>query len=112
MNGEEQIFNVNRFSAFRQGKQMNASQVTTCFNRMSLRLGFRITPHRFRHTLATDLMSFPDRNLHAVQQLLGHTDLRSTLQYISTDLGMLREVLNKRSPVPNTLQPTVIGHRS
>lgn len=109
INSEEQVFNVNRFSSFRHGKQMSSMQVTSCFNRISKRLCFRITPHRFRHTLATDLMRFPDRNLHAVRQLLGHTDLRSTLEYISTDMNVLREILSQRTPVSRIFPPTILS---
>lgn len=109
MNSEEQIFNVNCFSPFRHGKQMSATQVTSCFRRISLRLGFRITPHRFRHTLATDLMRSPDRNLHAVQQLLGHTSLHSTLEYVSTDLDMLKDVVSRRSDECDLKRPNALG---
>lgn len=93
---DEQLFNVNRFSAYHRSKYMNSNQVERVFQRMSHNLGFKVSPHRFRHTLATDMMKHPDRNLHTTQKLLGHTDVRTTLEYVSPDLEMLREAVSKR----------------
>ena len=46
--------------------------------------GFRAHPHKFRHTLATNLVK---RNapLHMVQKILGHTDISTTMIYVDTD---------------------------
>ncbi|EKN3347135.1 tyrosine-type recombinase/integrase [Yersinia ruckeri] len=54
-----------------------------------------VSPHRFRHTVATNLMKSPDRNIQAVKRLLGHSSLRSTLEYIDEDIDSLRELLEQ-----------------
>ncbi|UIN12397.1 tyrosine-type recombinase/integrase [Yersinia ruckeri] len=51
--------------------------------------------HRFRHTVATNLMKSPDRNIQAVKRLLGHSSLRPTLEYIDEDIDSLRELLEQ-----------------
>ncbi|PAU63906.1 hypothetical protein BZL41_11340 [Pseudomonas sp. PIC25] len=37
-----------------------------------------------------------ERNLHGVRDLLGHTNIRTTLEYIDVDLAMLRQLVNER----------------
>ena len=48
------------------------------------------SPHRFRHTAATNLMKNPE-NLYVVKQLLGHKDIKVTLSYIESDISSLRK---------------------
>src|SRR5690606_27095830 len=93
---DEQIFNVNRFSSRCKRRQMNTDQVENGFYLMSSRLGFPITPHRFRHTIATDMMQMSESNLHLVKQLLGHSDIRTTLEYVYVDLRELRQGMERR----------------
>jgi len=96
---EDQLFNVNRFSEHpleRMSKVMSVDRVSNVFEYISKRTGMRITPHRFRHTLGTDLMHEPERNLHLVKELLGHTDIRTTLEYVEPDLNSIRSLLDAR----------------
>ncbi|KAA0015856.1 site-specific integrase [Salinicola corii] len=92
----EQLFNVNRYSHRHRRKVMNKSQVSHFFDRLSEVCGARVTPHRFRHTLGTDLMEDPERNLHLTQQILAHSDIRSTLEYVHPKTETLRQLLNQR----------------
>lgn len=41
-------------------------------------------PHKFRHTLATDLAK-RDVPVHVIQQMLGHEDLSTTMIYVTID---------------------------
>lgn len=98
----EQLFNVNRFDLRRKAQQGNASPepmgvypLRSFFHRLSRECRFAVSPHRFRHTVATNLMKSPDRNLQAVKRLLGHSSLRSTLEYIDQDIDSLRELLEQ-----------------
>ncbi|MDC9581854.1 tyrosine-type recombinase/integrase, partial [Xenorhabdus sp. PR6a] len=50
-------------------------------------------PHRFRHTLATELMKAPDRNLQLVRCLLGHRSLVTTMEYIDIDMDIAGKTL-------------------
>ncbi len=58
-----------------------------------------MTPHRFRHTIASDLMKQPDRNIHVTKTLLNHTNLATTMEYIEPDYDVMRAVLNERTPI-------------
>lgn len=91
-----QLFNVNLFSVRTKRERMNSDQVKRFFNQLSRYCGTRISPHRFRHTLATDLMRSKGRDVYLTQQVCGHTDLRSTMQYINPDVDTLREYLEQR----------------
>lgn len=47
----------------------------------------RMTPHRFRHTLATDLMRQPERNIHLTKSLMNHSNI-ATQRAISRPITM------------------------
>lgn len=92
-----QLFNIYNFKNNKSDsyKEMNFNRIDSFFQRLSNVCGVRITPHRFRHTLATDLMRNPDRNVTIVKELLGHSSLSTTLEYIVTDDDQLRSCLNE-----------------
>ncbi len=92
----EQLFNVNLYSVRTRRETMDIWQVERFFNRLSRYCGSRVTPHRFRHSLATDLMRSKGRDLYLTQQVCGHTDIRSTMEYISPDLNTLKTYLEQR----------------
>lgn len=91
----DQLFNVNRFSPHHRRLTMNSWQVESCYAKISNITNSRISPHRFRHTIGTDLMKKPERNLHLVKELLGHTNIKTTLEYVSVDVEMLRECVER-----------------
>jgi len=76
---------------------MNAGHLSKGFTDLSKRLGFLVSPHRFRHTLGTSLMRNAKANLHLVKALLGHTSFSTTLEYIEPDMEQMRELLDSRS---------------
>ena len=53
-------------------------------SKLGAECGIHAHPHKFRHTLATNLIR---RNapLHMVQKILGHTDVNTTMIYVDTD---------------------------
>ncbi|MEB6857655.1 site-specific integrase [Proteus cibi] len=63
------------------------------FKRLSAECNFIISPHRFRHTVATHMMQSPERNLYVVKRLLGHASITSTLEYIDESVDNLRDIL-------------------
>lgn len=65
------------------------------FNRLSKECGFIVSPHRFRHTLATMLMMAPDRNLQLVKGLLGHRSLTTTMEYIEINMEVATKTLER-----------------
>lgn len=89
--GEEQVFNVTLFHNRFKGRKMTAGQLSGAFERLSKALKIRITPHRLRHTMATDLAA--QKDIRTLQQLLGHTDIHTTMQYVHPDIDRLRTLL-------------------
>ena len=93
-----QVFNASLFNPRYYGPEINEDQVTGFFRRLSDLLSrehgekILITPHRLRHTMATRLASAGD--LKSLQTMLGHTDVRMTMEYIEPDLKMMRSMLN------------------
>lgn len=67
--------------------------VRSFFRRLSRECGFAVSPHRFRHTLATILMNSPDRNLPLVKGLLGHRSVTTTMEYIDINMKMAAKTL-------------------
>ncbi|MCO7264419.1 site-specific integrase, partial [Dickeya zeae] len=63
------------------------------FRRLSNECRFTVSPHRFRHTLATEMMKSPDRNLQIVKNLLGHSSLTTTLEYVESNIDSIRAAL-------------------
>jgi len=64
----DHLFNVNRFSVHYRSKIMNTDQVESMYKKLTKNIGSRITPHRFRHTIASALMRQPERNIHVTKQ--------------------------------------------
>ena len=93
---EDQLFNVNRFSRRHRRAEMDINQIEHFFKKLSAFCGARVTPHRFRHTLGTELMEHPDRNLRVTQMILDHTSIRTTMEYIHPSVDSMRKVLNQR----------------
>ncbi|WP_319060453.1 tyrosine recombinase XerC [Pseudomonas aeruginosa] len=99
-----QLFNVNRFSHHYTRQEMNADQVEAMYRKLTEKTGVRMTPHRFRHTLATDLMKQHERNIHVARDLLNHSNIQTTMGYIEADHDQMRAVLNERSLAQGALQ--------
>lgn len=92
---DSQLFNYNLFCRYtkRCGLPMNESQLSNIFDVISQKIGVRVSPHRFRHTIATNLMKDPE-NVYVVQKLLGHKNIKITLSYIEYDVELIRNKIN------------------
>jgi len=91
----EQLFNLNVYSVRHMKPNTNMDQIGAFYKKLSAKLGVAISPHRFRHTLASRLMKEPDRDIHTVKELLGHRNISTTMKYISVDFEQMRELLNE-----------------
>ena len=60
------------------GKPISYNTVMTLFQRLSKKLGVRITPHMFRHTHASELIR-AGWGMAYVQKRLGHQDIQTTV---------------------------------
>lgn len=104
----DQLFNVNRFSPHYRSEIMNTDQVEGMYRKLLVKFGIPMTPHRFRHTLATDLMRQPERNIHLTKCLLNHSNIATTMNYIEVDYDVMRAAMHER----NTMQSAIaLEHR-
>lgn len=60
--------------------RLSIGGVETCLRKLGKKLGFRVYPHRFRRTMATNAID-KGMSLEQVQQLLGHVNMDTTLVY-------------------------------
>ncbi|ELQ9312072.1 site-specific integrase [Serratia marcescens] len=92
---EDYLFDVARFlNPFGEvGTEPAIQPVRSFFTRLSKECGFKVSPHRFRHTLATEMMKSPDRNLAMVKGLLGHRSVSTTMEYVELDLKITGQAL-------------------
>lgn len=92
---DSQLFNLNLFCPVVRDRHKKTSehQISYIFKVISRTIGFNVSPHRFRHTVATNLMRNPS-NLYVAKQLLGHRDIKVTLTYIEDDVEMIRDAVN------------------
>ncbi len=94
-----QAFNVTLFYRRYKGHEMSEEQLSGFFRRLSGELSretgetVRITPHRLRHTMAT--MLAPQGDIKSLQHMLGHTDIRTTLEYVNPELETMRRLAEK-----------------
>jgi integrase len=94
------LFDVNRYiygvnRRYEYSEKSAFQKIRSFFRRLSDKLGYHVTPHRFRHTLATELMKSPDRNLHMVKDLLGHRNVNTTMEYVGLKLDVVGEALER-----------------
>lgn len=78
--------------------RMPPEAITNYFKRLSKKFDIRVGAHRFRHTFATTLCNPEDDtppDVFAVQQLLGHTDLKTTRMYVQPRVHHLGRVVNR-----------------
>ncbi|MEQ1966484.1 MULTISPECIES: tyrosine-type recombinase/integrase [Xenorhabdus] len=98
---DDPLFDLTRLRFRHHGRRVSyqydhdkeKQHIRSFFNRLSKECGFAVSPHRFRHTLATELMKAPDRNLQLVRSLLGHRSLATTMEYIDIDMEIAGKTL-------------------
>jgi len=96
VNPSSQVFQWPLFAAQRERlkhQEMTVWQLDHFFKRLSAAMQTRISAHRIRHTTATELANKAP-NLRLVQELLGHTDLRTTTGYVHPDLQQMQRLLD------------------
>ncbi len=83
----------------RSGRPMSRMTVWNIVRQAGLRsgIGVKVYPHILRHSFATHLLA-GGADLRIVQELLGHSDIRTTEIYTSVDRTYLSEVLRTFHP--------------
>jgi len=90
----------------RLGKPFDRSGILKKLAVYAMRAGLkkRITVHTFRHTLATEMLKH-GADLRQIQELLGHTSLRTTQLYTHIVKGELKRILAQCHPREQTDLP-------
>jgi integrase/recombinase XerC len=83
----------------RRGTRLTASQVRTRLKRLALHanLPTHVHPHMLRHSFASHLLQ-SSGDLRAVQELLGHANIRTTQVYTKLDFQHLAKVYDAAHP--------------
>lgn len=93
---DDYLFDANRIilNRYVPWNARRVHQKTRAFHRrLSKECGFAVSPHRFRHTLATELMKSPERNLQLVKDLLGHRSVSTTMEYVELKMDIVGKTL-------------------
>ncbi|UZW65820.1 site-specific integrase [Priestia flexa] len=78
-----------------RGEVCEYETIMAFFKALSAKLAFNITPHMFRHTLATELHE-TGLEISIIKTLLGHKDVQTTMNmYIHPSEKSVREEYNK-----------------
>jgi integrase/recombinase XerD len=83
----------------RRGKGLTRAMIFTIIKQLVVKAEIQknVSPHTFRHSLATHLLE-RGADLRAIQQMLGHESITTTEIYTHIDKTHLTEVIHKFHP--------------
>jgi integrase/recombinase XerD len=83
----------------RRGKKLSRVMIFTIIKNLAQKVGMdkKISPHTFRHSFATHLIS-GGADLRAVQEMLGHESILTTEIYTHLDRDYLKSTINQFHP--------------
>jgi len=90
----------------RLGKKMSRISIWNIIKKRAQNnsISIQISPHTFRHSFATHLIS-NGADLRAVQEMLGHADISTTQIYTHVTPDLLKETHKKYHPLENEIKP-------
>ena len=89
------------------GEPLKYESIKTNFERLAVKSGItRLHPHLLRHTAATKMLA-NGADVHSVQRLLRHSDIRTTLRYLHLTPSQLQEKMQAFSPLTGIAEPRV-----
>lgn len=90
-----QVFNWALFNKRLKSKEMTVDQVSRIFRKINEKLDIDevFSAHRMRHSFGTEAAKHGD--LVTLKEILGHSDIRVTAQYVHPNLKRMRKMMNK-----------------
>ena len=73
-------------------RRLKPLTIDKIFERMWEKLWFRVNPHSFRHTFATDLLKVNWCSIYDIATLLGHKEISTTAIYLWVDSDHLKKI--------------------
>ena len=82
-----------------RGERLTSRTIERLVERRRLETGINtpVTPHTFRHSMATHLLE-RGADLRSIQEMLGHASLATTERYTHLDIARLTELYQKAHP--------------
>lgn len=95
--GKSQVFNIDlhRTRGNRTDFSLAEDQVSRFFTKLARLSGASLSCHRMRHRLATRLMECDATHARNVQALLGHSNVATTLNYVSPNVREIKRAIDK-----------------
>ncbi len=82
-----------------KGNGMSYTSLKEAVRKLALsRIGMAITPHMFRHTFATEMLRATG-NVRALQLMLGHRNINSTMCYCHLDVFDRKQTISEYHPM-------------
>ena len=82
---------------YADGRRMKADRVENIFKAKNKRVSFHANPHKLRRSGATAFLN-NGGNIHVLQHILGHSDIRTTQIYACPSRTDITEAFDKFSP--------------
>ena len=78
-------------------RPLSDAAIQTAVHKIGLRVGLKVNPYSFRHTFATHLLD-NGADVRIVQELLGHSSIRSTQVYLHVSKKHVQRVFDRCHP--------------
>ncbi|MGN1392959.1 MAG: site-specific tyrosine recombinase/integron integrase [Succinivibrionaceae bacterium] len=89
---------INKFGAKLSTRAIQLMMKKVCLKNSSPEIPKGLTPHKLRHSFATELLS-NSTDLRIVQELLGHSSLASTQVYLHLDVNKIKKEYQNAHPL-------------
>ena len=97
------VFNISLFLPSYKSEHLRPEYISKVFQRIGNRIGFKFSPHRIRHGFATQIgkgiNNSGSTDLLTLKNQLGHSNLNTTIRYISPSLDPQRKIVSKLEDV-------------
>ena len=94
-----QVFNIPLFNSAYKSDKLVGEQITQVFKRIGQKLGIPFSPHMIRHNFGTQtgkgITTHGSMDLYTLKNQMGHTNLSTTIRYISPCIDPQRTIVKK-----------------